>query len=81
MLKTKWGSDIGSKAVLPEYPRPQFRRESFINLNGSWEYARFNPDGSRHGGPVEACFTCHLEKRAGQDFVFNLWDYVQGRKP
>lgn len=41
-MKTKWGSDIGSKAVLPEYPRPQFRRESFISLNGNWEYAITN---------------------------------------
>lgn len=24
---------------LPEYPRPQLRRESFVNLNGTWQYA------------------------------------------
>lgn len=24
---------------LPEYPRPALRRESFVNLNGLWEYA------------------------------------------
>jgi Cytochrome P460 len=48
--------------------------------NGEWEYARFNPDGSRHPGAVENCFTCHLNTRKEQDFAFNLWDYVQTRK-
>ena len=48
--------------------------------NGEWEYARFNPDGTRHAGPVTACFECHIKLRAGQDFTFNFWDHVQTRK-
>jgi len=48
--------------------------------NGEWEYARFNGDGSRNNASVEACFTCHLQTRAQQDFAFNFWDYVQARK-
>jgi len=48
--------------------------------NGEWEYARFNPDGSRNPGSVEACFACHLHVRAEQDFSFDLWDYVQTRR-
>ena len=24
---------------LQEYPRPQFRRDSYLSLNGTWEYA------------------------------------------
>jgi hypothetical protein len=47
--------------------------------NGAWEYARFNGDGSRNDGPVRACFTCHLQARAAQDFAFDVWDYVQAR--
>lgn len=47
--------------------------------NGEWEYARFNPDGSRNAGSVEACFACHLHMRAAQDFAFDLWDTVQAR--
>ena len=47
--------------------------------NGEWEYARFNPDGTRHSGPVTNCFDCHLKLRKDQDFTFNLWDYVQAR--
>jgi hemoglobin len=48
--------------------------------NGEWEYARFNPDGSRHSGALESCFACHLKARPAQDFAFNFWDYVQMRK-
>ena len=24
---------------LPEYPRPSLRRDSYLNLNGLWDYA------------------------------------------
>jgi len=48
--------------------------------NGNWEYARFTGDGSRNDAPVEACFTCHLQTRAEQDFAFNFWDYVQTQR-
>jgi hypothetical protein len=45
--------------------------------NGEWEYARFNPQtGQRAEGPLNACFTCHLQARAGQDFTFTTWDYA-----
>lgn len=37
MLKTKWGEDLDKNAPLPEYPRPQFKRDSFLNLNGIWK--------------------------------------------
>ena len=48
--------------------------------NGTWEYARFNGDGSRNPGSVEACFTCHIQYRSAQDFAFNFWDYAQTRR-
>ena len=48
--------------------------------NSEWEYARFNGDGTRNPASVEACFTCHIQTRAQQDFAFNFWDYVQTRK-
>lgn len=38
MLATKWSKSINREMPLPEYPRPQFVRDSYINLNGSWEY-------------------------------------------
>lgn len=48
--------------------------------NGEWEYARFQPDGRRNPAAVEACFACHLQARAAQDFAFDFWDYVQTRR-
>lgn len=38
-LYTRWGRDIDRKNVLPEYPRPQMVRDSFLSLNGEWSYA------------------------------------------
>lgn len=41
-LKTIWGENISDKP-LQEYPRPQMVRNSYINLNGWWDYA-FSPN-------------------------------------
>ena len=38
-MKTPWGEKLDKNAVLQEYPRPQLKRESYINLNGAWQYA------------------------------------------
>lgn len=38
MLLTKWSKSFDREHPLPEYPRPQFVRDSYINLNGSWKY-------------------------------------------
>lgn len=37
-LYTPWGESLDKDNVLKEYPRPQFQRNSYINLNGDWEY-------------------------------------------
>ena len=37
-LKTPWSDTVGN-LPLPEYPRPQFVRDSFLNLNGYWKCA------------------------------------------
>ena len=36
MLLTKWGESIGD-IPLSEYPRPQFKRNSYFCLNGKWQ--------------------------------------------
>lgn len=49
MLMTRWGKSIDLKNPLPEYPRPQFVRDSFFSLNGEWNCAVMSakkPDGS-----------------------------------
>lgn len=38
-MVTRWGANIEKDKVLLEYPRPQMRRNSYINLNGMWQYA------------------------------------------
>jgi hypothetical protein len=53
--------------------------------NGTWEYARFNPDGTRLATAttfesVRACYACHIQARSRQDFAFTYWDYVQARR-
>ena len=37
-ITTKWGEKLDKNNPLPEYPRPQFERDSFISLNGVWNY-------------------------------------------
>lgn len=38
-LRTPWGEALQADNILPDYPRPQMRRDSYLNLNGPWEYA------------------------------------------
>lgn len=48
-MKTPWTDSVDINAPLPEYPRPQMARRSWLNLNGQWLYAF--TDSSRR--PVE----------------------------
>ncbi len=36
MLLTRWGKTLDREHPLPEYPRPQFVRDSYLSLNGTW---------------------------------------------
>ena len=38
-LTTRWGRALDVEHVLPDYPRPQLVRDSYLNLNGWWDYA------------------------------------------
>ena len=38
-LMTEWGRSLKPDSVWSEYPRPQFQREKWTNLNGLWSYA------------------------------------------
>jgi len=38
-MLTIWGNALDRQQVLQEYPRPQLRRDSYLNLNGVWDYA------------------------------------------
>ena len=38
-LMSKFAGDVDPQHPLPEYPRPQMRRDAWTNLNGLWDYA------------------------------------------
>ncbi len=38
-LFTTWGKTLDTDKPLQEYPRPQMVRNSYLNLNGYWDYA------------------------------------------
>jgi beta-galactosidase/beta-glucuronidase len=38
-ISTPWASQVDANKPLPEYPRPQFVRDAWMNLNGLWDYA------------------------------------------
>ena len=41
-IKTIYAEKIDVNNVLPEYPRPNFQRDDWINLNGLWEFVVIN---------------------------------------
>ena len=45
MLLTKWSRSFDREHPLPEYPRPQFVRDSYLSLNGTWKYVINNNSG------------------------------------
>jgi beta-galactosidase/beta-glucuronidase len=38
-IATPWAEKVNPSATLPEYPRPQMVRNTWMNLNGLWQYA------------------------------------------
>ena len=48
-LYTRWGRELNKEEVLPEYPRPLMQRDSFMNLNGSWNYLFADSAKTPHG--------------------------------
>ncbi|MBL4935528.1 glycoside hydrolase family 2 [Clostridium sp. YIM B02515] len=42
-ILTRWAGEIDPCNVLPEYPRPQMKRNNWMNLNGLWDYV-IKPD-------------------------------------
>lgn len=38
-MLTRWGKQLAPETAWSEYPRPGLVRESWVNLNGLWEYA------------------------------------------
>lgn len=49
-LVSRWGRNLDVDRILPEYPRPSLVRDSYLNLNGVWEYCI---NTSSRGGAYE----------------------------
>ncbi|MGC4806181.1 glycoside hydrolase family 2 protein [Micromonospora sp. DT233] len=56
---TQWGEALDPDRVLPEYPRPQLARDSYLNLNGRWAYAITDDDRqpTRYDGEILVPFS------------------------
>lgn len=46
-LMTRWAGEVTPANALPEYPRPQMKREKWLNLNGLWDLALAGKDDPR----------------------------------
>ncbi len=55
-LFTPWGENLDKDNVLKEYPRPQFVRDSYINLNGYWDYCIVNKPSDFNNESLNAAF-------------------------
>ena len=45
-IKTRWAAQVDPDNVLAEYPRPLMQRADWLNLNGLWDYAITDQNGS-----------------------------------
>lgn len=50
-METPFTRSVSRELPLPEYPRPQFERESWVNLNGKWNYTVESCDFEAVPGP------------------------------
>ena len=56
-LYTPWGESLDPDNVLKEYPRPQFVRDSYINLNGYWDYSIISKPADFDNDSLNATFS------------------------
>ncbi len=79
-LMSRWGKTVTADNVLPEYPRPNLVRESFINLNGEWEYCiNEEKTTNRYDGKILVPFSPETELSGVKKIVMPK-NYLHYRK-
>ena len=63
-LYTPWGEHPDKTCPLPEYPRPQLRRDSYLCLNGLWDYTV--EDGDEYSRRRSGKRRARMGSRCGQ---------------
>ena len=77
-------TSFGTTVPRPEYPRPQFERENWVNLNGTWSYefdfsesgierSLFNSKGFDKPITVPFCPESPLSGVDYKDFIKAMW--------
>jgi beta-galactosidase/beta-glucuronidase len=78
-ISTPWASQVTPLKVLPENPRPQMVRDTWINLNGLWDYSitpKTENTNPAYSGKILVPFAIEsslsgVGKTVGKDYV--LW--------
>lgn len=79
-LTSRWGKEVDLKNPLPEYPRPNLVRDSFLSLNGEWEYCINRRKGvTEYDGTIIVPFSPETALSGVQKIVMPE-DYLHYRK-
>lgn len=79
-LSTRWAKEVDLKQPLPEYPRPNMVRDSYLNLNGEWEYCINHSKAADHyDGTIIVPFSPETALSGVQKMV-TPEDYLHYRK-
>lgn len=79
-LVSRWGKAIDKERVWQEYPRPNLVRDSYLNLNGEWEYSiNQSETGGEYDGTILVPFSPETYLSGVQRMVMP-GDYLHYRK-
>ena len=79
-LKSRWAQEVTAQNALPEYPRPSMVRDSYLNLNGSWDYCiNQSPTTDHYDGTILVPFSPETLLSGVQKIVMPS-DYLHYRK-
>lgn len=77
-IMTRWAKQVDRNKPWPEYPRPQFVRSDWLNLNGVWEYQSGTgsdavPTGKKLSGQILVPFPVESALSGVMEHHDRLW--------